>query len=90
MIADMRPERSKMSQWETKDSAPKDGTHILVCFGFYSEQRTFAQSPPMVVHYWGNPGEEGFYLSTGIVQDSYNDKPVVFTHWRALGDEPRG
>jgi hypothetical protein len=29
-----------------------------------------------------------FYVSSGIVADSYNDTPCQFTHWRPLGKPP--
>lgn len=76
-------------QWLPRATAPRDGQHILVCSAPYSVHTTFNQKPPCVVHYWANPGEEGFYLSSGIVQGSYNDAPVEFTHWTPLlGLEP--
>lgn len=83
-------DRALMQRWQSADTAPKDGTHILVAHGPYSERWGFMQSPPMVVHYWSNPGEEGFYLSNGLVEGSYNDEPIKFTHWSPLGHEPRG
>ena len=70
--------------WRAADSAPRDGRHILVCSGPYSEHWGFAQLPPKVVHYF----EDGFYLSSGIVQGSYNDAPQSFTHWQNLGGPP--
>lgn len=77
-------------QWQSAETAPKDGTHILVCNGRYDAHWTFNQTPPAVVHYWSNPGEEGFYLSGGIVEGSDNDKPVYFTRWRPIvGSEPK-
>ena len=82
-------DRALLMRWQPADTAPKDGTHILVCEGPYTETWGFAQLPPAVVHYWSNPGEEGFYLSRGLVEDSYNDGPVFFTHWSPLGHEPR-
>lgn len=82
-------DRALLMRWQPADSAPRDGTHILVCEGPYSETWGFAQLPPAVVHYWSNPGEEGFYLSRGLVDGSYNDGPVMFTHWSPLGHEPR-
>lgn len=77
-----------MTAWRGKETAPKDGTHFLASRGPYSRHWGFNQSPPAVVHYWGNPGEEGFYLSHGLVDGSYNDAPFEFTHWSPLGDPP--
>lgn len=85
-----RLDRALLLRWQTADSAPKDGTHILVCEGPYSEHVGFNQRPPCVVHYFNDPDVPGFYLSRGIVQDSYNDKPQSFSHWSPLGHEPRG
>ncbi len=82
-------DRALMTRWQLSESAPKDGTHILVACGPYNSVIGFDQRPPIVVHYWSNPGEEGFYPSHGIVENSYNDAPVIFTHWSPLGHEPR-
>ena len=71
--------------WQTSE-APKDGRHLLVCSGPYYDYWTFNQKPPVVVHYF----DDGFYLSSGIVAGSENDKPVAFTHWCDIGgSEPR-
>lgn len=74
--------------WSTAESAPRDGSHILVAqfnggtgFGVCGGVRQPWQA---VVHYWANPGEEGFYLSSG---DS-GGPPVSFTHWRPLDLSP--
>lgn len=64
---------------------PKDGTHILVCCGPYDQHWGFNQRPPAVVHYYNNPGEEGFYLSNGARED---DDPFEFTHWQPLEQIP--
>lgn len=74
--------------WKTAATAPRDGTHILVCEGPYGSLTTFDQRPPVICHYFPDPDEPGFYQSSGIVQDSYNDHPIQFTHWRPLGDPP--
>lgn len=73
--------------WQPAETAPKDGTHILVCW----ECQSFNQAPPMVVHYYrGAPDEaDGFYASHGIVENSYNDVPHVFAFWCPLGVPPR-
>lgn len=82
-------DRALLMRWQLAETAPRDGTHILVCRGPYDQWTGFNQSPPQVVHYFGDPEEPGFYPSHGIVQDSYNDRPVAFTHWSPLGHEPR-
>lgn len=75
-----------MSEWQPDaDTAPKDGTHVLACYGPYGPHWGFDQRPPAVVHYWNNPGEEGFYLSSGGNPD---EEPFLFTHWKLLGDPP--
>lgn len=76
------------AEWLPIESAPRDGTHFLACTGGYGEHWTFNQRPPVVVHYWSNPGEEGFYLSTGLVDGSYNDVPLDLQWWKPLGLEP--
>jgi hypothetical protein len=75
--------------WHLSDTAPTDGTHILVCTGPYSKHWGFNQSPPLVVHYFADQDNPGFYPSHGIVQGSYNDAAVSFTHWRHLGEPPK-
>lgn len=80
-------DRNAQWDWQDAASAPKDGSHVLVCRGPYSEHWGFSQSPPAVVHWWGNPGEEGFYLSHGLTSET--DQPFEFTHWKPLGFEPR-
>ena len=84
----MKPGSERPNPWKTADSAPRDGTHILVCKGYYGPEWGFDQSPPMVVHYFADEDEPGFYLSSGLVQDSYNDHPIEFSHWRPLGAPP--
>ena len=77
-----------MSEWRPAETAPKCGVHILVCHGPYDGYVGFNQKPPQVVHYFNDPHQPGFYMSSGLVADSYNDNPVDFTHWKYLGDEP--
>lgn len=80
-------ERSRLAAgWAPIESAPKDGTHILACNDTtpYGPHWGFNQRPPMVVHYWSNPGEEGFYLS----HNSGQDGPAALTHWHPLPTPP--
>ena len=73
--------------WRPISSAPKDGTHFLACDARvpYSESWTFNQRPPTVVHWWGNPGEEGFYTSVNELEPQ---TPFEATHWKPLGEPP--
>lgn len=75
------------SAWRPIESAPRDGTHFLACNASpaYGEYRTFNQQPPAVVHWWGNPGEEGFYLS---VTEQEAERPFRATHWMPLSVPP--
>jgi hypothetical protein len=81
-LTDQQPEHSTV--WYDISSAPRDGQHILACkagtsFGYYSGQP--APEVQTVVHWWGNPGEEGFYTSVGEVEPQ---NPFEATHWRPL------
>jgi hypothetical protein len=73
-----------MAEWMEAQSAPRDGSHILVTqlgeqgFGICGDKW---QDWTAVVHYWSNPGEEGFYLSSGNDADGV----IHFTHWMPIG-----
>jgi len=77
----------KTGGWRDIATAPKDGTHILACDARtpYGPQWTFNQRPPTVVHWWANPGEEGFYTS---VNEMEPQATFPATHWKPLGSEP--
>jgi hypothetical protein len=73
-----------MTPWQDIESAPKDGQHILAMksgttFGYYGGK----YAPPIqtVVHWWSNPGEEGFYTS---VTEHEPQHPFEATHWKPL------
>ena len=72
--------------WQSIETAPKTGEHILgadftpgrVGFGMCGGKH---QSMMTTVHWWNNPGEEGWYISC-----SQNDssEPFPATHWQPL------
>lgn len=84
-----RPGQIPPGEWRTIDSAPKDGSHFLACCAKppYDQHWTFDQRPPTVVHWWGNPGEEGFYFS---VSENEPQHPFAATHWMPLPSAPIG
>lgn len=73
--------------WRDISSAPKDGTHFLACDARvpYGPQWSFNHRPPTVVHWWGSPGEEGFYTSVNELEPQ---KPFEATHWQPLCAPP--
>lgn len=79
-----------MTDWRPIDTAPKDGTHILVGdftpgsigFGRFAGEIVPTQT---VAHWWAARGEEGFYPSVGSVQ---HFEPLRLTHWRPLPPAP--
>lgn len=78
----------EMWEWQSIETAPRDGTHILACDATvaYDEHWTFNQRPPTVVHWWSNPGEEGFYTSVNELEPQ---EPFRATHWKPLGPAPQ-
>ena len=77
-----------MNEWQDIDTAPMDGTHVLVAFGPYDQWTTFAQKPPTVAHWFDPPVvgvEGGWYLSVSpFEQDS-----IMPTHWMPLPEPPK-
>lgn len=76
------------SRWEPIETAPRDGQHVLACiagtsFGWWDGKA----APPFqtVVHWWGNPGEEGFYTSINELEPQ---QPFQATHWKPLDAPP--
>lgn len=80
-----------MTGWRPIAEAPRDGTHLLVCFADppYGPHWAFDQRPPTVAHWFGPadlPGLRagGWYLSV-TQQDSERIYP---THFMPLPPPP--
>lgn len=76
--------------WQSIETAPRDGTHILVCFDQpFDLNWSFAQRPPTVAHWFGPadaPGlrSGGWYLSVSEM-DQGRINP---SHWQPLPAAP--
>lgn len=74
--------------WRPIDTAPKNGEHILLAdFSRHGFGRINGRdrSWSAVAHWWDNPGEEGFYLSSGN-----DDAPITWaTHWMPVPELAR-
>jgi hypothetical protein len=79
-----------MNEWQPISTAPKDGTHILVCRAWDADGKPIGDEAwGVFVHnaaWWGN--EEGWIVYCSMIQD-----PRLYfepTHWMALPDPPTG
>ena len=82
--AEQLEEESDDWPWQPIETATKDGTHILACNAAWAPYGQW-QAPPTAVHWWSNPGEEGFYTS---VNEREPEQPFPATHWMALPPPP--
>lgn len=77
-----RVRRQYGSSWRPIDSAPKDGTHILIARGPYYEHWGFPQRPPTVGHYF----DGGWHLS--VNHDGDRSEIIGATDWQPLPAPP--
>lgn len=70
-----------MSNWQSIDTAPKDGSHILACRIPIGIRVTVNTHPPTVVHWF----DDGFYTS---VNEMAPERPYDPTHWQPLDPLP--
>ncbi len=70
-----------LSGWQSIESAPRDGTHILACGGPQDRWRF----PPTVVHYFRDPEEPGWYTS---VNELAPEHPYNAAFWMPLPPPP--
>lgn len=69
-------------EWRTIDSAPKDGTHVLVSFDGTS-------MPPTVAHWFGPPPLPGLRAGAWYLSVQQLEGPSINpTHWRDLPAPP--
>lgn len=76
---DTAPSPPAAEPWQPIETAPKDGTHILVCR--YVPGVRFSQIPPTVVHWH----DDGFYTSVNEIGPQW---PYPATHWMSLPQPP--
>lgn len=69
--------------WQPIETAPKDGTHLLVCDASraYTAFWGFGQNPPTVGHYFA----QGWHLS---VNHDGEHSEITPTHWMPLPSPP--
>lgn len=72
-----------MKNWQPIETAPKDGTHILVRTVPPGIRVTYMTHPPTVAHWFGPVDDEndgGWYLSV-----SQTEQPAIYpTEWMPL------
>lgn len=72
-----------MADWQPIESAPKDGTKILV--GRFVEKCPHGANGRMAVDYWHNSGQK--YGFTGFAR--FNNSYWPATHWMPLPPPPQ-
>lgn len=83
--------RAPVAGWQPIETAPKDGTHVLVAFDNppYSEHWTFQQRPPTVAHWFGPAPLPGLRAGGWYLSVSHNDGGRIDpTHWMPLPAAP--
>lgn len=78
-----------MTTWQDIGTAPRDGTHILVC-DRSDNSFPFSQRPPTVAHWFGPPDLPGLRSGGWYLSVSYRDQPRLkgLTHWMPLPSPP--
>lgn len=68
-----------MSDWQPIDTAPKDGTHVLL---------VWPTSGPLVGYWFGGDGARGECAPPGWRGAEYHSRLVPPTHWLPLPERP--
>jgi hypothetical protein len=76
----------KVDDYQTIETAPKDGTHILAYRKSVGIRTTNLTNPPTVVHWFDDPNQPGFYTS---VNELAPERPFNPTHWMPLPAAPK-
>lgn len=74
--------------WQPIDTAPKDGTHILVCqWPLHGDPKDGLQMFVQNAAFWPENGEDGEWV---VYNDQTYELPVFFspTHWLPLPAPP--
>lgn len=78
-----------MNDWQPIATAPKDGTHVIVC-DRSDDSFPFSQRPPTVAHWFGPPDLPGLRSGGWYLSVSYTEQPRLNwpTHWMPLPPPP--
>lgn len=78
-----------MTTWQDIGTAPRDGTHILVC-DRSDDSFPFSQRPPTVAHWFGPPDLPGLRAGGWYLSVSHTEQPRLqgLTHWAPLPSPP--
>lgn len=76
------PDGQPADGWQDISTAPKDGTHVLVCFDG-------TMTPPTVAHWFGPPPLPGLRAGDWYLSVQQLEGPSINpTHWRPLPATP--
>lgn len=70
-----------MSEWQKIETAPKDGTHVIVAvMGVVGEARFYVED---------GPEHEGWYWADQHWTDAVGGEPFFPRHWQPLPEPPK-
>ena len=77
-----------MMDWQPIETAPKDGTWLLLCGGSIVYGWDGRDEPPVVAGQWTNPLKDGTWQFAWY-DGGYNGEYESPTHWRPMLEVPQ-